>query len=255
VTSKNDIDKFVLCYRNVTAMLKARGKEITESDEITALFKAFGFVEDAVFVDYMDRKREAHEEDDASPLTVDKLIKMAQNKFNDRTQADNNVWGTASKQVQEIVALKSEITKMKGGLNLIPTIFKKQFKANKNSNGGGGNDNGKQGKKRIVNAAKNKATAEILAIKRKPPKEGEKQTRVFGKKDHAGFGIDKTYHWCPHHLMWCVHTPEQCTKGSGQAEKQKTFKKKKGHGKGGEQAYAALIEMFNGMNSDDDESE
>jgi hypothetical protein len=252
---KSDIDKFVLCYRNVTAMLKARGKEITESDEITALFKAFGCVEDAVFVDYMDRKKEAHEEDDASPLTVDKLIKMAQNKFNDRTQADNNVWGTASKQVQEIVALKSEITKMKGGLNLIPTIFKKQFKANNNSNGGGGNDNGKQGKKRIVNAAKNKVTAELLAIKRKPPKEGEKQTRVFGKKDHAGFGIDKTYHWCPHHLMWCVHTPEQCTKGSGQAEKQKTFKKKKGHGKGGEQAYAALIDMFNGMDSDDDESE
>ena len=66
---------------------------------------------------------------------------MSQNKFNDRTAAGNNVWGTASKQVQEIVALRSEITKMKGGLNLIPTILKKQFKANKNSNGGGGNDN------------------------------------------------------------------------------------------------------------------
>ena len=88
-----------------------------------------------------------------------------------------------------------------------------------------------------------------------PPKEGEKQTRVFGKKDHAGFGADKTYHWCPHHLMWCIHTPAQCTKGSGQAEKQKSFKKKKGHGKGGEQAYAALIDMFNGMDSDGDESE
>lgn len=32
------------------------------------------------------------------------------------------------------------------------------------------------------------------------------------------------------------------------------FKKKKGDGKGSEKAYAALIEMFNGMDSDDDES-
>ena len=104
----------------------------------------------------------------------------------------------------------------------------------KNSNGGGGTDNanGKQAKKRVANAAKNKATAEILAIKRLPPKEGDNQTRVFGKKDYTGFGADKTYHWCPHHLMWCVHTPAECTKGSGQAEKQKSFKKKKGHRKG-----------------------
>ena len=113
---------------------------------------------------------------------------------------------------------------MKGGLNLISTILKKQFKAGKNSNGGGrttDNVNGKQAKKRVANAAKTKTTAEILAIKRLPPKEGEKQTRVFGKKDHAGFSANKTYHWCPHHLMWCVQTPAECTKGAGQAEKQK----------------------------------
>ena len=230
-------------------MLRARGKVITESDEITSLFKSFTHVADAVFCEYMERKKEAHEEDDASPLTVDKLIKLAQNKFNERTTSDNNVWGTASRQVQEIVALKAEVTKMKGGLNLIPKILQKH----RNSTGGGGHDNanGKQAKKRVDNSAKNKATPEILAIKRLPPKEGEKQTKVFGKKDHAGFGKDKTYHWCPHHLMWCVHTPAECTKGSGQAEKQKSFKKKKG----GEQAYAALIEMFSGMDSDDDESQ
>lgn len=109
---KSDIDKFVLHYRNITTMLKERGKIITEGDEITSLFKAFSFVEDAVFVEYMDRKKEAHEEVDQSPLTVDKLIKMAQNKFNDRTTAGNNVWGTASKQVQEIVALKAEVTRI-----------------------------------------------------------------------------------------------------------------------------------------------
>ena len=55
--------------------------------------------------------------------------------------------------------------------------------------------------------------------------------------------------------MWCVHTPGECTKGKGQDAKQKSFKKAKGHGKGSEQAYAALIAMFNDMDNEDNNSE
>ena len=124
----SDIDKFVLYYRNITAMLRARGKVLTESDKITSLFKSFTHVKDAVFCDYMERKKEAHEEDDKSPLTVDKLIKLAQNKYNERTESSNNVWGTASKHVQEIVALKAEVKRMKGDLNLISEILDKHNK-------------------------------------------------------------------------------------------------------------------------------
>ena len=115
---KRDIDKFVLYYRNITTMLRARGKVLTESDEITSLFKSFTHVQDAVFCDYVERKKEADDEDEKRPLTVDKLVKLDQSKYNERTEADNNIWGTASKQVQEIVALKAEVTRMKGGLNL-----------------------------------------------------------------------------------------------------------------------------------------
>ena len=110
----SDIEKFVLHYRSITSMLRARGKVLTESDDITSLFKSFTHVSDAIFCEYMERKKEAHEEDDASPLTVDKLIRLAKNMFNERTTSDNNVWGTAPKQVQEIVALKAEVAKMKG---------------------------------------------------------------------------------------------------------------------------------------------
>ena len=67
----SDIDKFVLHYRNITSMLRARRKMLTESNEITSLFKSFTHVKDAVFCEYMERKKEAHEEEDASPLTVD----------------------------------------------------------------------------------------------------------------------------------------------------------------------------------------
>ena len=45
----SNIDKFFLHYRNITSMLRARGKVLTESDEITSLFKSFTHVSDAVF--------------------------------------------------------------------------------------------------------------------------------------------------------------------------------------------------------------
>ena len=57
----SDIDKFVLHYRSITSMLRARGKVLTESDEITSLFKSFTHVSDAVFSEYMEHKKEAHE--------------------------------------------------------------------------------------------------------------------------------------------------------------------------------------------------
>ena len=45
----SDIDKFVLYYRSITTILRARGKVLTESDDITSLFKSFTHVKDAVF--------------------------------------------------------------------------------------------------------------------------------------------------------------------------------------------------------------
>ena len=55
--------------------------------------------------------------------------------------------------------------------------------------------------------------------------------------------------------MWCVHTPADCTKGKGKDAKQKSFKKAKGHGKGSDHAFAALVTMFQDMGDGDDDSE
>ena len=125
------------------------------------------------------------------------------------------------------------MTKMRGGLNLIPNILKKH-EAGRASGGGGSNDsaNDNQAKKRANLSAKNKVSTEILALKRAPPKEGENQTRVFGPKYHVGFKIDKIYHWCPPHMMWCAHTAAECTKVHGQDVKQQAAKKKKKKGQG-----------------------
>ena len=89
------------------------------------LLRSFLHVKDELFREYMGRKKEQYEEDDAGTLTIDKLIMYAQNKYNEHTDTNNNVWGTASRRLQEIVELKVKMSKMRGGLNLIPKILKK----------------------------------------------------------------------------------------------------------------------------------
>ena len=111
-----------------------------------------------------------------------------------------------------------------------------------------------QAKKRNL-AAKNKSNAKILDLKKSLLKDGEKHTCVFGPKDHTGFKKDKTYHWCPHQIMWCVHTAAKCDKGKGRGVKQKYAKKKKGHGKGGDQEFLALVNYFQGLGPDGDDDD
>lgn len=40
------------------------------------------------------------------------------------------------------------------------------------------------------------------AWKKIPPKSGEPNKKLMK---------GKTYHWCPNHLMWTIHTPQECT--------------------------------------------
>ena len=55
--------------------------------------------------------------------------------------------------------------------------------------------------------------------------------------------------------MWCVHTSVKYTKGQGQDAKQKSFKKKKGHGKGGDQVFSALVDYFQNMDGDGEDDD
>jgi hypothetical protein len=63
------------------------------------------------------------------------------------------------------------------------------------------------------------------AWKRIPPKDGDPVT----KKVHVN-GISKTYYWCPYHLQWTVHSPQECKrlptgKGKSKPTDKKAFKK------------------------------
>ena len=207
VAHDSDVPKLHMEYREVTALLTGRGK--TDYDGLKYLFRAYALCKDKEFRDYIKRKKEDH--DDAypnSPLTVDKLIQAAQNKYTLRTRESGNVWGSKTPDEERIVAMAAQLEemaltaqseKLRGGLQLTDRVAAVANAA---------------GKRIIKNTPKKiKVDPVFDKLKRTPPQDGEPHERTFGPKDHRLFTTNKTYHWCPHHLMWCLHTEAQCKKG------------------------------------------
>ncbi len=51
--------------------------------------------------------------------------------------------------------------------------------------------------------------------KKVPPKSRDKKSKEVGKY---------TYHWCKHHMAWCMHKPSECCLGKERKEEQKKTK-------------------------------
>jgi hypothetical protein len=64
-------------------------------------------------------------------------------------------------------------------------------------------------KKKGGDKAKQKADEEWKKV---PPKDGDKKSKEVGKF---------TYHWCVHHMAWCMHFPADCRLGKERKEEQK----------------------------------
>ena len=92
-TCDSDIAKFILEWRNVVSLLEAYGVVLT--DKFKIMWRAFDICKDTYFVEYIGRKKEAHEEDyvPVPSLTVVKLLKFALDKYTDRSRIENTVWG------------------------------------------------------------------------------------------------------------------------------------------------------------------
>ena len=182
----SDIEKFNQFVKGQRASLSARGE--TTTDLIVNLFKAYESASDEQFVAYMRRKREDYY--DGQIITPDGLMDLAVKKYS--TMITSNEWNAPTEDQKKILALEAEIEKMKKK-KMNPQKFKGKSKDN---------DNGKNDRK----SNKNDAT---WGWKKTPPKDGQK-TKKFR---------DKTYHWCPHHKLWCLHKPEDCKKGNEKNDK------------------------------------
>ena len=111
VTIGSDIIKFNGYVKLLISSLTARGE--TSSDILTNLFKGYEAASDKNFVDYIARKKEQYEEDMGAtpPFTIDSLMELAANKFKNLQLAGK--WNAPSEQEETILALNSQLQKLK----------------------------------------------------------------------------------------------------------------------------------------------
>jgi hypothetical protein len=121
------------------------------------------------------------------------------------------IWGAKSPGGEKIVAMLAALNALKGHLMLndkLRDVIKGKGKGK--GRGQGGNRKTKN-KKKSGNKAKQK---EDKAWEKVPPKSWDKQS-----KEGAS-----TYHWCEHHMAWCMHKPSVCHLGKEHKEDQQKTK-------------------------------
>ena len=104
---KHSILDFNDYVKSLVANLTARGERST--DLLNNLFKGYEACFDNNFIKFIKRKKELYKE--CSPLTADKLMILARNKYD--SLIEQGKWNTPSEQDTKILALKSKIKEMK----------------------------------------------------------------------------------------------------------------------------------------------
>jgi len=186
IKCNSNIDDYHLFFTTNHTQLIGRGE--TLEDPMNLLFNGYFVATDANFQKWAHEKEDQWMED--SPLMANcdhlKLITMASNKYN-VIKAKGN-WGAKSAADLKIVALSAELAGLKGEFKLSKAMLEKATSDTKNKKPTGDK----------------KFQKEIEVWKKKPP--GPNEPSI---KDVKG----KTYHWCVHHMAWCIHTPEECNLG------------------------------------------
>ena len=106
-TIGHDITKFNTYVKLLVEGLKSRGE--TTTDLLVNLFKGYMVCSDKEFVEYIKRKQDIYEE--GGTITPDGLMKKAADKYKNLVQKGS--WNAPDANEQKILALQSEIKKLK----------------------------------------------------------------------------------------------------------------------------------------------
>jgi hypothetical protein len=112
-------------------------------------------------------------------------------------------WGTKSPDDEKIMSIAAEIHTLKGQLKTDKKLGDKLKEGGKKTKKG---DSKTKNKKKGGDKAKQKEDEEWKTV---PPKDGDKKSKVVGVY---------TYHWCVHHMAWCMHLPADCRLGKERKE-------------------------------------
>jgi hypothetical protein len=144
---------------------------------MTNIFKAYAVVQDKDFVRYIDDLKTQYE-DGRLDMDADKLMMLGYQKFKNLNL--HNTWqAPPAKDKADIVALLAlgeELLALKTTIKGLKGQLGKKEKA-------GGAEAGKRAWKSVAPSANQAQSKQVNS---------------------------KTYHWCPNHTMWCIHTPAEC---------------------------------------------
>jgi hypothetical protein len=138
-------------------------------------------VKDQDFLDYIRRKESDHEEGSSTvDLTPEKLMLLARNKF--QTLVDKGTWRSPSKNEEKLIALQSEVERLKMRPKTKTADKPAKWKA-KGPLAGQNKANSKKNPKR------EKEPWMLVA-----PTAGEPRNKTVKGKE---------WHFCYHHKEWC----------------------------------------------------
>jgi hypothetical protein len=178
--------------KNYTQLLARRA---SVDDPVGLLFEAYHVVPCYNFKTYIRRHYNNYLDSKLINLTHEALMTSAMRKYDWLRQKGQ--WGAKSPDDEKIVAMAAQINALKGNL-----------KADKNLEDTLNNDKKTRNKKNRGNKLRQK---EDEAWKKIPPKDSDKKSKEVGKH---------TFHWCEHHMAWCMHLPSKCCLGMQSKEKQ-----------------------------------
>jgi hypothetical protein len=143
-------------------------------------------------------------------MTHETLMTFATHKCN--YLKTKGTWGDKSPGDEKIVAMLAALNALKGHLTLddkLGDIIKGKVK------GKGKGQCGNRKTKNKKNSGNKANQKEDKAWKKVPPKTGDKKSKEVGKY---------TYHWCEHHMAWCMHKPSECSLGKERKDEQQKTK-------------------------------
>ncbi len=192
-----DINKIHGEFDRNYSQLLARGATI--DDPIGLLFYAYSVILCHSFKEYIRRHHDDWLDGKLTRMTHDILMTFATRKC-DYLKTKGS-WGAKSSGDQKIVAMSAARNVLKGHLKLDDKLGDVIKGKGKGKGKGQGGDRKTKNKKNTGNKAKQK---EDEAWKKVPPKSKDKKSKEVGKY---------IYHWCKHHMAWCIHKPSECPLG------------------------------------------